>query len=95
LIAVLEKFEPVKAACCGVRVSAMAVPDASVPPGGTTLVSIGTTDNQERFRIENVIPGRYDITAGFVELSSYYPGVSAVSGATRGKRLIGNASHRN
>src|SRR5688572_33336665 len=67
----------------GVRVSAMAVPDAGVPANsGTALVSIGTTDNQGRYILENVLPGRYYITAGFVDLPTYYPGVSAVSGAT-------------
>jgi len=61
----------------------MAVPDAGVPANsGTALLSIGTTDNQGRYRLENVLPGRYYITAGFVDLPTYYPGVSAVSGAT-------------
>src|SRR5688572_3152937 len=67
----------------GVRVSAMAVPEAGVPANsGTALVSIGTTDNQGRYKLENILPGRYYITAGFVDLPTYYPGVSAVSGAT-------------
>ena len=67
----------------GVRVSAMAVPEAGVPANsGTALVSIGMTDNQGRYRLENVLPGRYYITAGFVDLPTYYPGVPAVSGAT-------------
>jgi TonB family protein len=66
----------------GVRVSAMAVPEGGVPAGGTALVSIGMTDNQGRYRLENVLPGRYYITAGFVDLPTYYPGVSAVSGAS-------------
>src|SRR5678816_636821 len=42
----------------------------------------GTTDSQGRYKLENVLPGRYYITAGFVDLPTYYPGVSAVSGAT-------------
>ena len=67
----------------GVRVSAMAVPEAGVPANsGTALVSIGTTDNQGRYKLENVLPGRYYITAGFVDLPTYYPGVPTVSGAT-------------
>jgi len=67
----------------GVRVSAMAVPEAGVPANsGTALVSIGMTDNQGRYRLENVLPGRYYITAGFVDAPTYYPGVPAVSGAT-------------
>ena len=67
----------------GVRVSAMAVPEAGVPANsGTALVSIGMTDNQGRYRLENVLPGRYYITAGFVDGPTFYPGVAAVSGAT-------------
>jgi TonB family protein len=67
----------------GVRVSAMAVPEAGVPANsGTALVSLGTTDNQGRYRLENVLPGRYYITAGFVDAPTYYPGVAVMSGAT-------------
>src|SRR4030095_445364 len=67
----------------GVRVSAMAVPEAGVPANsGTALVSIGTTDNQGRYKLENILPGRYYITAGFVDSPTYYPGVAAMSGAT-------------
>jgi TonB family protein len=35
-----------------------------------------------RYRLENVQAGRYYITAGFLDLPTYYPGVSAMSGAT-------------
>jgi len=67
----------------GVRVSAMAIPDAGVPANsGTALISIGVTDNQGRYNLEHILPGRYFITAGFVDLPTYYPGVSAMSGAT-------------
>jgi len=74
----------------GVRVSAMAIPEAGVPASsGTALMSIGTSDNQGRYRLENVLPGRYYITAGFVDLPTYYPGVTAVSGATPVQVLSG------
>src|SRR6187455_915686 len=67
----------------GVRVSAMAVPDDVAPAnGGSALMSFATTYSQGRYRLENVSPGRYFITAGFVELPTYYPGVAAVSAAT-------------
>jgi TonB family protein len=66
----------------GVRVSAMAIPEAGVPVSGIALMSIGVTDDQGRYRLDNVLPGHYYITAGFVDLPTYYPGVSAVSGAT-------------
>lgn len=66
-----------------VRVSAMAVPEAGVPPnGGTALVSLAMTDSEGRYRLENVVPGRYYVMAGFVDLPSYYPGVAATSNAT-------------
>jgi TonB family protein len=74
----------------GVRVSAMAIPDAGVPGNsGTALISIGVTDNQGRYTLENILPGRYYITAGFVDLPTYYPGVSAVSGAMPVQVLAG------
>jgi TonB family protein len=67
----------------GVRVSAMAVPEAGAPANnGTALLSISTTDSEGRYKLENVQPGRYYITAGFVDTPTYYPGASAVSGAT-------------
>src|SRR5688572_1450776 len=66
-----------------VRVSAVAVPETGVPANsGTALVSIAMTDNEGRYRLENVLPGRYYIMAGFVDLPSYYPGVANTSGAT-------------
>jgi len=65
-----------------VRVSAMAVPEAGAPGNSATaLVSIAMTDNEGHYRLENVLPGRYYIMAGFVDLPSYYPGVAATSGA--------------
>ena len=80
----------------GVRVSAMAVPEAGVPANsGTALVSIGTTDNQGRYRLENVLPGRYYITAGFVDAADL---LSRCAGGVRcdgGERVVGNSSHRN
>jgi len=74
----------------GVRVSAMAIPDPGTPANsGTALISIGVTDSQGRYRLENILPGRYYITAGFVDLPTYYPGVSAISGATPVQVLSG------
>jgi protocatechuate 3,4-dioxygenase beta subunit len=59
-----------------VRVSAMAVPEAgAVVNSATALVSIAMTDSEGRYRLENVLPGRYYIMAGFVDLPTYYPGV--------------------
>jgi len=49
----------------GVRVSAMAIPDAGVSANsGTALISIGVTDNLGRYRLENILPGRYFVRTG-------------------------------
>jgi len=67
----------------GVRVSAMPVPEPGVQiSSATALVGISMTDNAGRYRLENIPPGRYYVVAGLVDLPTYYPGVSATSGAT-------------
>lgn len=67
----------------GVRVGAMVVPDSNLPvSNATTLVSFVLTDAAGRYRLENVPPGRYYVTAGLVETPTYYPGVSSTNGAT-------------
>src|SRR5262245_26723039 len=65
----------------GVRVAAMAVPDAAAPGGGA-LVSLAETDASGRFRLENIPPGRYYIQAGLIDAPSYYPGVTTLDRAT-------------
>jgi hypothetical protein len=40
-----------------------------------TLERLTTTDADGRFRLETVRPGRYFITAGFVDTPTYFPGV--------------------
>lgn len=52
----------------GVRVAAMPV------AGGDVLVGIAETDRDGRYRLENVPPGRYYITAGLVSAPTYCPG---------------------
>jgi TonB family protein len=67
----------------GVRMSAMAVPEPNASPSGTTaLMSVVPADATGRYRLENIPPGQYYIIAGFVDLPTYYPGVSSLSGAT-------------
>ena len=67
----------------GVRVTAMVVPDTAATSDETlVLVNLARTDDQGRYRLENVPPGRYFITAGFVNVPTYYPGVTARSDAT-------------
>src|SRR5882672_10259309 len=66
----------------GVRIAAMVAPEsgtAATEPA--TLERLTTTDNEGRFRLENVRPGRYYITAGFVDTPTYFPGVPRVADA--------------
>src|SRR5262245_54521177 len=63
-----------------IRVSAIAVPESVAPVNNATaMVSIAMTDNEGRYRLENVLPGRYYIAAGLVDFPTYYPGVTAQS----------------
>ena len=67
----------------GIRVSVMPVVEPGAPASTpSTLVSSAMTDNIGRFRIENVPPGRYYVTAGLVQQPTYYPGLASVAGAT-------------
>jgi len=63
-------------AAAGIRVTAMAIEENGVvDPAAATLSSLGETDSEGRFHLENIPPGRYLITAGFLDFPSYYPGV--------------------
>jgi hypothetical protein len=64
----------------GVRVAVMVQPDnAGDIAGAAALVSIAESDESGRFRLENVPPGRYYITAGRVELPTFYPGTLEIA----------------
>jgi hypothetical protein len=63
-----------------IRVMAMAVDDAA--PAGSVIIGSVQTDRSGNYRIEDLPPGRYYITAGLVEIPSYYPGVAQQSDAT-------------
>jgi hypothetical protein len=63
----------------GVRVAVMAQPDPGDVAGAAALVSLGESDESGRFRLENVPPGRYYITAGRVELPTFYPGTLEIA----------------
>jgi hypothetical protein len=64
------------------RVSAIEVSeDSQGKPDTSTQVRIVQTDNDGRYRIDNLPPGRYYIAAGLIALPTYYPGVTTVSGA--------------
>jgi hypothetical protein len=64
----------------GVRVAVMVQPDnPGDVAGAAALVSIAESDDAGRFRLENVPPGRYYITAGRVELPTFYPGTLEIA----------------
>jgi hypothetical protein len=59
-----------------IRVMAMAVEDVAV------IIGSGQTDSSGNYRIDDLPSGRYYITAGLVDIPSYYPGVAQQSDAT-------------
>jgi hypothetical protein len=59
----------------GVRITAMAVPESLLDANFSfSMVSISETDINGRYRLENIPPGRYYITAGSVDNPTYFPG---------------------
>ena len=66
----------------GIRVAAVAIQNSETNPGEGALLSLSQTDNTGRFRLENIVPGRYYIQAGLIDAPTYYPGVTNTTGAT-------------
>src|SRR5262245_58047858 len=63
-----------------VRVAAVHQTKATeVATGGPTLSSIAETDEQGRYKLESVPPGRYYVTAGRLDLPTYYPGTQSMA----------------
>ena len=59
-----------------VRVGVMAIPEPGRGVRGAgTLVSQGQTDDDGRFQLQEVPPGRYYIVAGNLKAPTFYPGV--------------------
>lgn len=69
-------------AAAGVRVAAMADAEPNAGASGSVLAGISQTDASGNYRLENVSPGRYYITAGFVNAPTYFPSSSTRAGAT-------------
>jgi len=66
----------------GVRVTAMAIPEPGVRVSdAASFASIALTDTDGRYRLENIPPGRYYVTAGFLDIPTYYPGVASIDSA--------------
>ena len=67
----------------GVRISALSRPESQVEAiSGADLISIAETDEQGRFRLEDVPPGQYYVVAGRVDAPTYYPGTPQMAMAT-------------
>jgi hypothetical protein len=66
----------------GVRVTAMAVSEPGAGEENAVLVSLAQTDSAGRYVLEDVPPGRYYISAGFLNLPTFYPGVTSRAAAT-------------
>jgi TonB family protein len=65
-----------------IRVSAMVIPEAGVSiTEASSLASVVLTDSDGRYRLENIPPGRYYVTAGFLDVPTYYPGVTSINSA--------------
>src|SRR6185503_20936215 len=65
-----------------IRVSAMVIPEPGVSiTEASSLASVVLTDTDGRYRLENIPPGRYYVTAGFLDVPTYYPGVASISAA--------------
>ncbi len=67
----------------GVRVTARPKPDSlDELQEGVAMSSIAQTDQDGRYRLENVPPGRYYVAAGNIDLPTYYPGTLDVASGT-------------
>jgi hypothetical protein len=64
-----------------VRIAAVPAAEAE-KTGGTALLGISLTDEEGRYRLENIPPGRYYIFAGLIDLPSYYPNATSIAAAT-------------
>jgi hypothetical protein len=66
----------------GVRIAAVPATEAEKNTGAAALLGISLTDQDGRYRLENIPPGRYYIFAGLIDLPSYYPNAKTLDRAT-------------
>jgi hypothetical protein len=64
-----------------VRVAATPVEAGNTTDGAPTLLSIGQTDSEGRYRLENIPPGNYYVLAGLLDRPTYYPAAVQPSAA--------------
>jgi hypothetical protein len=67
------------APAASVRIAAMPVPADNT--GVPVLVSISQTDDDGRYRLADLPPGRYHIFAGLIDHPNYYPGTASLADA--------------
>jgi hypothetical protein len=65
----------------GIRVAAKEVTLPNATSKDSALARIAQTDNTGQYKLEDIPPGRYYITAGLVDFPTYYPGVSSINEA--------------
>lgn len=64
----------------GIRVAAVIRPDAAAGAGAeASSAGLAQTDEQGRYRLEDIPPGNYYIAAGRVTFPTYYPGALEMS----------------
>jgi hypothetical protein len=67
----------------GVRMAAVTRGASSDDPAsGVAMAGLAETDEQGRFTLEDIPPGRYSIAAGRLDLQTYYPGTQSLANAT-------------
>lgn len=67
----------------GVRMGAVARPDTLEDAvSGAVMAGLAETDEQGRYTLENVPPGRYYIAAGRLDLQTFFPGTQTMAEAT-------------
>jgi len=77
----------------GIRVAARARTDTLEDAiEGAALAALAETDASGRYRLEGVPPGRYTISAGRVDLPTYYPGTLDLASGTVLAVTSGNAT---
>ena len=66
----------------GVRMAAVVRPDALADIAEGTASIYAQTDNEGKYILEGVPPGRYVIAAGRLDLQTFYPGTQEIENAT-------------
>jgi hypothetical protein len=66
----------------GVRIAAVARGDSiEAVVNGVAMAGLAETDDQGRFTLQNIPPGRYSIGAGRLDRQTYYPGTQSLADA--------------